>query len=73
MQVLALPPASKEPKVRAQLRQLARRVHPDKCSLPGAEAAFKALCLAATRAAGQTEGAQHTFVALGRRRKRNTT
>lgn len=39
--------SSDEREVQMQFRKLAKQVHPDKCDLQGADAAFKAICTAA--------------------------
>lgn len=49
MQVLGVLPGAAEAAVRWQFRQMAPRVHPDKCRLPRAEDAFKLLNTAVTR------------------------
>ena len=54
--MLGLPASSEEKQVRIQVRKLARKVHPDKCSLFGAEAAFKAVCKAAAQATDAAGG-----------------
>ena len=46
-QVLQLEPGSDAKSIKAAVRKLARKVHPDKCSLPGAADAFKAVIEAA--------------------------
>lgn len=51
--MLGLPPGEGEaevapPEVRRAFRRRAALVHPDKCRLPGAEAAFKLLAVAAS-------------------------
>ena len=48
-QVLGVPPGVAEADVRRRFRQMAPRVHPDKCCLPRAEDAFKLLNTAVTR------------------------
>lgn len=47
LQVLGLDETTDKKQVQQQFRKLAKQVHPDKCNLPSAEAAFKAICLAA--------------------------
>lgn len=39
-----------------QFRKLAKLVHPDKCDVEGAEAAFKAICLAAAELSSTIQG-----------------
>ena len=46
-QVLQLEPGSDAKSIKGAVRKLARKVHPDKCSLPGAADAFKAVVEAA--------------------------
>lgn len=46
-QVLQLEPGSDAKSIKATVRTLARKVHPDKCSLPGGAEAFKAVIEAA--------------------------
>ena len=46
-QVLQLEPGSDAKSIKTAVRKLARKVHPDKCSLPGAAEAFKAVVEAA--------------------------
>ena len=48
-QVLGVPPGAAEADVRRRFRQMAPRVHPDKCRLPRAEDAFKLLNTAVMR------------------------
>lgn len=52
--MLGLPEGAPAADVRRAFRRGAQRVHPDKCALPGAEAAFKLLAAAADRALAGT-------------------
>lgn len=49
LQVLDLQPGADAKSIKAAVRRLVRMVHPDKCSLPGAEEAFKSVLKAAER------------------------
>lgn len=56
MQVLDLQPGSDAKSIQGAVRKLARKVHPDKCSLPGAEEAFKAVLAAAEHVSKNVAG-----------------
>ncbi|CAK0743792.1 hypothetical protein CVIRNUC_001497 [Coccomyxa viridis] len=59
-QVLQLEPGSDAKSIKATVRTLARKVHPDKCSLPGGAEAFKAVIEAAEHVStSDTEKAQY--------------
>ncbi|BDA41905.1 hypothetical protein COCOBI_02-7030 [Coccomyxa sp. Obi] len=55
--VLEVNGISDERQVQRQFRKLAKLVHPDKCNVEGAEAAFKAICLAAAEHSSALKGA----------------
>ncbi|CAL8460681.1 g212 [Coccomyxa elongata] len=55
--VLEVSSTSDERQVQRQFRKLAKLVHPDKCDVEGAEAAFKAICLAAAELSSAMKGA----------------
>ena len=57
-QVLQLEPASDAKSIKGAVRNLARKVHPDKCSLPGAAEAFKAVVEAAEHLSTSDTGLQ---------------
>ena len=56
LQVLDVDGISDERQVQRQFRKLAKQVHPDKCDAEGAEAAFKAICLAAAEISSALKG-----------------
>lgn len=56
LQVLDVNGISDERQVQRQFRKLAKQVHPDKCNVEGAEAAFKAICLAAAELSSAIKG-----------------
>ncbi len=57
-QVLGLQEGAPAAEVRRAFRRGAHRVHPDKCALPGGEAAFKLLAAAADHALAGNTGAE---------------
>ena len=56
-QVLDLEPGSDAKSIKSAVRKLARKVHPDKCSLPGADEAFKSVLKAAEHVSASDTGA----------------
>ena len=59
-QVLGVPLGAADADVRRRFRQMAPRVHPDKCRLPRAEDAFTLLNTAVTRLLLQAHGYAHS-------------
>lgn len=55
-QVLGLEESASSASIRRAFRKGAQRIHPDKCDLPGAEAAFKMLAAAADTALAESRG-----------------
>lgn len=56
LQVLDLQPGADAKSIKAAVRRLVRRLHPDKCNLPGAEEAFKAILKAAEHVSADDPG-----------------
>ena len=55
--MLDLEPGSDAKRIKSAVRKLARKVHPDKCSLPGADEAFKSVLKAAEHVSANDKGA----------------